>query len=724
MSNIIKRVKAYPFRILYAFILAIFSSIYWELFHEGTIYYLTGNYTGLLAESSESVAWHIVALHGLFLFFVYSILFCFAEKILVLVDRYRYPIAAILVVVCVALQISGSSIGQWNKLFYGISNEEQLQQLGVLWGIPRAIRSDEWAVFTPFCLSQEYNSYSATSIIVRGTATDVTTVYGSPAWAIVTLFRPFLWGYMILGSEYGLSFFWCARFFALFLASYECAKIYTNRNLWLSYAAAILISLSPVILWWYNTNGLVEMLVFGQYAIVLINRFLVTQKRWTRIFCALGLIQCAGGFAFTYYPAQEIPFVYVFLVLALWVAVQTRQLWKPHIIECAIILGAALFVLLCLVLGIFSFSYETIHAITSTVYPGDRILSGGGGNISNLLAWLKNVLLPIDPDRLTGGNPCESATFFSLFPCGILLALYYGHKKKDLLLRLLLVLQAFFLVFYLTDIPQWLARITLMSNVTGNRLLVIIGYLDIVLLLRSLSLHEGKENQRIKLFEGIVLSVLFTAIACSAFTDVGESFSDVPIYRLLLFIPAILIFVLPANKMGQYGFAGTLLVVLGVTGICVNPIQRGIPALDMPIIQEIQTIVGQDPNGVWLADEYGFPIGNLPIMAGAPCLNSTNVYPNLDAWQHLDPEHRYETTYNRYSHISVKLLSDTTQDQLETFELIAVDGFQINLTDEMFDLLGVSYVLSPIDYTSDPVWGTKFELISQSAPFYIYKIKS
>ena len=726
MEILLKRIQAHPARLLYALVLAVFTTLYLELFHEGVIYYLSGNYTGFLAQSPQTISWHNLALHGLLFFVVYALLFSLAEKLLFWIDRYRYLIAAALLIVCVLLQINGSSMGQWNKLFYSISSEEDLQQLGILWGIPRSIRSDEFAVFTPFCLSQDYNGYNAISSIIRGTATDVTTVYGAPAWALVTLFRPFFWGYLFLGSEYGLSFFWCARFFALALASYECAKLYTGRNLWLSSAAALLISLSPVVLWWFNTNGLVEMMVFGQYAVVLFHRFLTTEKRWVRILCAAALVECAGGFAFTYYPAQEIPFAYVFLMFVIWVAVQTREQWLPHLRECALILGGAILVLLCLVVGIFLFSAEAIQALTSTVYPGSRVLSGGGGSLLDLFAWLKNLLLPIDPDRLAHTNPCEDATFFSLFPCGSLFALLmtFRNRKKDLLLRLLLALQTFFVVFFLIDIPQWLAKLTLMSNVSSSRLPVIIGFLEVALLLRSLSLYKETFHRRVNLFEGIVLSALFTAVACNVFAGITTGFQDVPVYRLLLFLPAILLFLLPLNEDGERGLVGTLLVVLGVSGLCVNPIQQGAPALDLPIVQEIRQITEQDPDGVWLADDNGYPFGNLPLLAGAPCINSTNVYPNLETWYRLDPDRKYESVYNRYSHIWVTLCSGTEQEPEELFSLVSTDYIKLHLTEEAFDLLDVDYLVSPKDYTSDPVWSQKLELLSQRAPFYLYKVTS
>lgn len=50
-----------------------------------------------------------------------------------------------------------------------------LNNQGVLLGIPRSIRMDEYIGFIPLNFSQKYNEYSAVSEIQRGVPTDVTT---------------------------------------------------------------------------------------------------------------------------------------------------------------------------------------------------------------------------------------------------------------------------------------------------------------------------------------------------------------------------------------------------------------------------------------------------------------------------------------------------------------------------------------------------------------------
>ena len=61
---------------------------------------------------------------------------------------------------------------------------------GNILGVPRGIRSDEWAVSTPMMLSQYYNAsgkFPYFSDTVRGASTDMFMVYGQPVMDIAIL---------------------------------------------------------------------------------------------------------------------------------------------------------------------------------------------------------------------------------------------------------------------------------------------------------------------------------------------------------------------------------------------------------------------------------------------------------------------------------------------------------------------------------------------------------
>lgn len=74
-------------------------------------------------------------------------------KLLDFIYNKRYYIALCILILCVIFQISGSSIGCWENVL-GYNTDR-----GVLAGISRPIRSDEWAVFTPMALGQVANRF-------------------------------------------------------------------------------------------------------------------------------------------------------------------------------------------------------------------------------------------------------------------------------------------------------------------------------------------------------------------------------------------------------------------------------------------------------------------------------------------------------------------------------------------------------------------------------------
>ena len=128
------------------------------------VFYLVGAFTSLLVGFYLSAFVHVASttgqdlktlLHGfgvegyvrafLVALVVFALILCadrFRPAVRWLV-KYRFAISALFLVVCCALEISGSSIAVWAR-FLGLDGSG-----GTLFGVPRPIRSDEWMVATP-----------------------------------------------------------------------------------------------------------------------------------------------------------------------------------------------------------------------------------------------------------------------------------------------------------------------------------------------------------------------------------------------------------------------------------------------------------------------------------------------------------------------------------------------------------------------------------------------
>lgn len=196
----------------------------------------------------------------------------------------RYVLSIIILLLVVIIGYSGSSINMYDMY---VPSEENVNT--EVLGKSRAIRSDEWAVNTPLSFSQ--NMYEKgeklpyESSIIRGTDTDMFTIIHAPVLDVLTIGKPFTLGYLF-GNKIGLSFWWYGRLIALMLVSFEFCMMITKKKKLVSLCGMLMISLAPAVQWWYS-NFLPDLLIFGQLVLLMINKFLETDKLKTKILSAI-----------------------------------------------------------------------------------------------------------------------------------------------------------------------------------------------------------------------------------------------------------------------------------------------------------------------------------------------------------------------------------------------------------------------------------------------------
>ena len=635
------------------------------------------------------------------------------EKIGEIIYKYRYYIAITIFILCVFFEVSGSSIGAWNDFVKTNVTED-----GVIFGKSRGIRSDEWAVLTPMSFSQKFDGFKYFSNLVRGGSTDVFIVYGLPTLNLMEIFRPFQIGYLFLGLAKGLSFFWCGRFIALFLVSFELGMIITNKNKLLSLVQAILVTLSPMIQWWFAVNGVAEIFIFGQLAVILLYKYMNTDSLKKRILYLLGLIICAGGYILVFYPAWQIPMIYVFLGLAVWTIISNIKNCKINRKDIISIIVAILIFAVCMVYVLVN-SIDTIKAVMGTVYPGARMETGG--NVQNSFTqYVMNIFLPTKDIGLNT-NSCEEATMFTLFPMGIIIAsiIFLKDKKKDLGLICLLIPYMFLGIWCIWGFPEIIAKLTLMSNSQAPRSVIALGFLEILILIRGLSIIK----EPIKRIPSILISIITTVWI------VGLAERNNPLYitkkmTIAMGIMCVYLFYFILRykaKYAKYLFTAGITFVMIMTGATVNPIRSSTDVIyDSEIIKEVQKI-NEKEQGKWIVESLGFPYGNYLLMAGAATINSTNTYPDIEKWHKLDEEAKYEDIYNRYAHIIMSLKG--SEDEYENkFELVHPDTFLVNVNLQDLQDLDVKYIFTVNDLEKYQTENIKLDLIYSYENYKVYKI--
>ena len=208
-------------------------------------------------------------------------------------------------------------------------------------------------------------------------------VYGQPSYAVATLFRPFLWGYLLLGAERGLAFFWDARMLCMMLVGFEFSRLLSKDD-GLCALGSLMCTLSPATQWWFAVNGAAELLIFGEGLVLTLHSLLNAETGRGRWGMSAILAWLCGSYLLILYPAWQVPFFWIFLALGIWVCVewakrtdgdkrhkQMRSICTPLIVCVA----AVVLLLLAYVLW---YSKDTVAAVMGSVYPGARNERGGG----------------------------------------------------------------------------------------------------------------------------------------------------------------------------------------------------------------------------------------------------------------------------------------------------------------------------------------------------------
>ena len=617
-----------------------------------------------------------------------------------LIYKYRFVLSFLLLIMLVSFKISGSSMGCW-KLFLGDGES------GIRLGEPRVWRSDEWGTLTPLCFRQQYNTlgaYNRYSQTLGSILTDNMLVYGQPSWDILTLFRPFYWGYLFFGSERGLSWFWCSRLIVLFLSWFELGMLITDGQKKLSVMLSVCVSFAPFLQWWFAINGLVEMLIYGA-CFVLGSNYLVSRAFNPRkIAVAVGMAVCAVGYVLTFYPTWMVPVAWGFVPLFLWVVIwkfDRKVLRRVDVVPWLLIFVITVAGLTVLAVT----SWDVIKAELNSVYPGNAPSSSGGTGLWWMMKYPISLVSRFSMNELI----VENSSIICFAPAGFILALWViiKEKKKDPLLIFLLGMNLFLAWYYCVGIPKWLAKILLLSFVNSNRGPQVLGFLRLTLFVRAVALKEKAPKRWLAALAAVISSAvpMRLALGFTKYEPGGlryEYFDTAEKIVVVWAILAVVFYLLYRARKSKYTMAvlGVCTVVLA-SSIWINPVAKGVPEITKSeTMQQIRDLVKEDPKAIWLVVDMAYPATNIPAMAGADCLNTTQTYPQKTRWEMLDQEGEYEDIYNRYCHIRASLGNKTM------LELVSTDYVEVTLSPEDLKKLNIRYIVSTNDFDEKIAAGT------------------
>ena len=593
----------------------------------------------------------------------------------------RFLIALALFIFILVFKIHGSSINMWDQ--YVSDYTEDGDKQGVIFGKPRPIRSDEWMVQTPYSLSQTQTGLKGHNEVITIDGQDMVIGYNSPALNLATLAKPFTWGYVLLGKERGLSWYWGLKLIGLMLLSFEIGLILTKRNKYLALLTSVWIPFSAAIQWWFvSPVGDLVFFTFG-FLVGIYNYFYYHEnKRWRVLFSLLASI-CASGFILVLYPALQVPFGYLILLFLIAFFIDLRHKVKLDKFDVFSI-GLAVFITGLIVSVSLITSWDSLMGVLHTIYPGNRVSVGGDFAKKDIFLFLTNWKMQFQD--VVYSNNSELSSFYHFFFVIVLVSpcLFYKRIKENIYGFLLFMFSLFNLVWMSVRFPTIFAKVTLWSYVPEERAYLAFSFSAILLSIWFIQfIWEQKKLSLVSQVGiiGINLGLYFFALYKG---NLRLYLSKLDIILILLF--AGLLIVLLLNKR-KYLFSILLVGIVLFTGSGVNPVARGVDAVyEKKIAQTVMEIEKKDPNQVWAGERMMHAY--LPML-GVHTFNGTAFTPNLESWKPLDPTGKYEDVYNRYSHIYVEIGNNKPQ-----FELLNADAFVVRLGLESLKKYNIKYLVT------------------------------
>lgn len=615
---------------------------------------------------------------------VFYLLNKFSNVIKRIVDflvKYRYIIAGFFLVLIIVFKINFSSIGMWSQYM----NEQDTSN--EIFGEARGIRSDEWLTQSSFMIgqasSEKYEVHNKK--IAQGTSNML--MISAPVTDIVEICRPLLWGFHFLDVERGFSFYWGLKIVALVLVSMELIKRVSkkNNNL-LILTGGLVFAMAPPLMWWLST-AVVDGYIYGAAVIVLFGYYmnnLENYKIWRKILIAIGIIICLPGFAFMLYPAFQVPFGFF---MAIFMGDSLIKNWKKLRKTDYLLMTISLILSLGLVARFVMLSLEDMKTMLGTVYPGNRLVTGGTLNANSYVNYFVNIFFPYTENIV---NTCEPSTYiYSLTGLVIVVIAYLKNikaKVKNENTGITLALIMLFVVYTIWEFigfNELLSKITLLSYSPAERTHIITGMIGLIL---SIIMVQGDTDNGNRIFtkkQSILISlvVVFVAYVLAKQSIYMQFFTSLKYEIVLSMIFALTYFIINYRaKEWIY----TMLIVAVVAGVKVNPIAVGIsPINKTDISAKIREIDAKEEDNLWIGSTN--ITGQYLVANGVNCLNGVHTYPDFKWLRIVDPKGEFDEKYNRFAHISVNLSEETS------FQILAPDAYVANLTYDNVKDIGVKF---------------------------------
>jgi hypothetical protein len=571
---------------------------------------------------------------------------------------------------------------------------------GVFQAQPRFTRWDEFSNATPLALSQLSHSPRFPVINTNiGQGQNMLIQHHTPVWHIATLARPATWGYFIFGARRGLAWSWWLQLFGCFTVLYLLLRIILRRHEAIAAFGALWYCGSAYVACWSQWPA--YSVFFPALACLAAYHLLNSKQRSTQVICSVLLGLSIPGFLMLMYPPWQVPLTHLFLLLLIGLLVRDKlylslRHLSRHRLLC--ILGALSlacllslsFVLTCL---------PALKTMSATVYPGKRVSLGGDYSLAQIFKGFYNLITIYEtPPFLL--NQSEAASFYYLFP-GVFLALALSKRLRGhlgvfgwLLISYLIAM----LFFLLVGIPEWIAKITLLSYVPSYRADIAIGLASIILCVYVLVLIKDQKLNPEDRWEKLVPWIVSVAAIClfifhrAAMLKMSKEFPALSITLAVALLAGLVSYCLIAGN--SKAFCAIMCVAILATTAPYNPLSTNLDHIyDSELAHQITRLNRESGDRPFWICYGGTHPGVLVYLLGGRSLSGIHWPPQLALWSQFDYLGYYPNVYNRYA--EVQLAYEPVKERI-SFSNHQDGAFVVSINPNHLFLkrLGARYVLA------------------------------
>lgn len=574
----------------------------------------------------------------------------------------------------VCLDLHQSSIGVWEEMYPAKPVEQMID-----FGTPKRIRSDEWNTQAPWVLGQ----------VAKGNMDQNTSIGGenAPLLAAVPVVHPStiaqvkFYGFHLFDTETGFSWWWAYKTFGLVLAFFWLFLILTNGNVAASAIGSLWIYGSSYTQWWLSSH-LAELLI--AFAVASIGGiYLLFARRKVMVGAGAAMVAYAVlNLLLHMYPPFILPLAYLGIAILMGLLAEPGRivLVQKHWAWRVFCLGSAM-AIVGVVGGVYLWdALPSIKAMAGTVYPGRRLATSGDFPLVRLLyGYFEAFRIGEDRVPLPPINASEASSFILLVPLILLVVpvAALARRRQGLLTALTFycLLVGLWISVPLPSVVERTMQVAGWSWSQPARAVVGLGIGSIIASVILFSrVHEGTVEVRPLPVRGMIPVIVLLSLLLFGWALHGM---DTLFFRpkIVLLASAVVTAMTAGIVLGRTGFFAIGIALAVAPALLVNPLVSGLSAIqDKPILLAAKQ-QGDSAGDRW-AVVGDFVLSQGLKAHGLEVITGSQMIPNRQVSQVLDPQDRFKDTWNRYAHVVLR--SDPGRT-MPVYELLHPDLYLIGL---------------------------------------------